>query len=447
MCLILALALTAGLAVFAVLWLVNGGSWVSASFNRHLYSSGGALLSGRVLDRDGDVLSWVENGKRTYYDGATVRKATLHAVGDLQGKIGTSALSSFADQLTGYNPITGAWTSEHGGNDLYLTIDARYNYAAYNALNGRKGAVMVYNYKTGEVLCMVSSPAYDPLDVPDDLETNERYEGVYLNRCLSATYPPGSTFKTVTLAAAIEHIDDLFSRTWTCTGSTQIGEETVTCPYAHGEMDIGEAFTSSCNGVFGQLAVELGEDVLEKYAKKAGLANSYSLNGIPTTASTFDLEGLTDGQLAWAGIGQYHDMVNPCAMMVYMGAIANGGKAAQPKLIAKVERPMALDSGLGWTKYTGRLIDADTAQTLADMMSANVTNGYGAGSFPNMDVCAKSGTAEVAQGEKPHAWFAGFLRNADAPYAFVAVVENGGYGTSTAGSVAAAVLDVMVNGY
>ena len=115
-----------------------------------------------------------ENGQRTYYDNATVRKATLHAVGDLQGNIGTGALNAFADRLTGYSLLNGAFGAKQG-SDLYLTIDARYNYEAYQALGGKSGTVAVYNYKTGEILCMVSAPSYDPLNVPTDLETNERY--------------------------------------------------------------------------------------------------------------------------------------------------------------------------------------------------------------------------------------------------------------------------------
>ena len=88
-----------------------------------------------------------------------------------------------------------------------------------------------------------------------------------------------------------------------------------------------------------------------------------------------------------------------------------------------------------------------TAATLADIMSRNVIDAYGSGRFPNMDICAKSGTAEVGGGNSPHAWFAGFLRNEDAPYAFVVLVENGGSGADVAGSVAAQVLDALVNGY
>lgn len=446
LCCVLALVLALGLSVFLVRYLVRGGSWVSSPFNRHLYNTSGQLAVGTVLDRDGDVLSGVENGQRTYYDNATVRKATLHAVGDLQGNIGTGALNAFADKLTGYNLLNGAFGAAQGG-ELYLTIDARYNYEAYEALNGHAGTVAVYNYKTGEILCMVSAPSYDPLNVPEDIETNPRYEGAYLNRFLSSTFTPGSIFKTVTLTAALEKIPDLDSRTWTCEGSVQIGDETIVCSGTHGQQNIGDAFANSCNVVFAQLAQELGASTMKQYTDKAGLTDSYSVDGLPTAKGSFAWEGISDGQLGWAGVGQGQDQVNPCAMMCYMGAIANGGKAAKPYLIAKTVSPLGLPSLPRLNGKTSQLIASDTAEILAEMMAQNVQKTYGTGRFPNMDICAKSGTAEVGEGKTPHAWFTGFLRNEDAPYAFVVLVENGGGGSSVAGTVAGKVLDVIVNGY
>ena len=320
--------------LFAFRELRSGGAWAASAFNRHIYNSKGQLAVGRVLDRDGDLLSWVDaEGNRAYYANPTVRKATLHAVGDAQGKIGTGALVAFGDKLSGYNLLTGAYSPFGEGNDLYLTLDAHLNYVAYHALNGRKGAVGVYNYKTGEILCMVSNPSYDPADPPEIQEGDERYEGVYLNRFLSGTFVPGSVFKTVTLAAAVEHMPDLMSRTFTCTGSTLVGGEAVTCPGAHGELDIYGALASSCNGVFAQLAAELGPEVMEAYTRKAGLTGSYRINGLSTAKGRFQFSGATANQLGWAGVGQYNDLVNPCALMVYMGAIASGGKAAVPQLI------------------------------------------------------------------------------------------------------------------
>jgi len=444
-CLLLALLLAAGMGLFLVRYLLQGGSWASAAFNRHLYNSQGQLTAGTVLDRDGDVLSSAENGERTYYDSEVVRKATLHAVGDLQGNIGAGALNAFADKLTGWNLFNGAFGADRGG-ELTLAIDARYNYEGYQALNGHAGTVAVYNYQTGEVLCMVSAPSYDPLNVPEDIETNGRWKGAYVNRFLSSVFTPGSVYKTVTLAAALENLPGLEDRTWDCAGSVQIGEETIICSVVHGEQDIAAAFANSCNAAFAEIAVELGAETLRKYTEQAGLTSSYRLDGLASAKGSFDWN-LTGGRLGWAGVGQDKDLVNPCALMVYMGAIANGGRAAEPRLVLKTKSGLGIPSLPRWPRKTGVLISRDTAGALAELMAGNVEKTYGKDRFPNMDLCAKSGTAEVGEGLAPHAWFAGFLRNEDAPYAFVALVEHGGGGSSVAGNVAAKTLDVIVNGY
>ena len=156
---------------------------------------------------------------------------------------------------------------------------------------------------------------------------------------------------------------------------------------------------------------------------------------------------MTAGDLGWAGIGQHKDQVNPCALMVYMGAIANGGKAAVPQIIQNTVSAVGIPSIPGITKKTGTLVSADTAEQIAQLMAENVEKTYGTKRFPNMQICAKSGTAEVGADQKPHAWFAGFLQNEETPYAFVVLVENGGGGNSVAGTVAGKVLDVIVNGY
>ena len=314
-CFLLALVLAAGMVLFLFRYLTQGGSWASAAFNRHLYNNQGQLAAGTVTDRDGDVLSTMKDGKRVYYDSETVRKATLHAVGDLQGNIGAGALNAFAGRMTGWNLINGAFGADRGG-ELMLTLDARYNYEAYQALNGKSGAVAVYNYKTGEILCMVSAPSYDPLNVPAGLEENDRYKGAYLNRFLSSVFTPGSVYKTVTLAAALEQIPDLKSRSWTCSGSVQIGDETIVCSGVHGEQDIAAAFANSCNVAFSQLAVELGADILRKYTEQAGLTASYEIDGLPSAKGSFGWSGITEGRLGWAGVGQDQDLVNPCALKI-----------------------------------------------------------------------------------------------------------------------------------
>ena len=141
-------------------------------------------------------------------------------------------------------------------------------------------------------------------------------------------------------------------------------------------------------------------------------------------------------------------MVNPCSMMVFMGAIANDGKAVMPYIInpsslvgKKVREISTQDLNL----KTEKMLDPSTAASLKSMMSNNVQNGYGGSyMFPGLNLCAKSGTGEVGNGKEPNAWFVGFLDDPENPYAFVVMVENGGYGLSTSGSIANAVLQDLV---
>lgn len=442
LCLIIALALIAGLGLFCFRFVTNAADWAAYPYNRHMYSNSGQLLSGTILDRDGDVLTEVKDGERVYYPDATVRRATVHAVGDGSGYIGTGALTAFADRLSGYNLITGGYSPLGSGRNLTLTLDAYLNVTAYNAMDGRQGTVGVYNYKTGDILCMVSTPSFDPENPPD---ASSAEDGIYLNRFLSSAQVPGSIFKTVTLTAALENLPDLKDRTFTCTGETTVGGTVITCPKPHGKMDIESAFANSCNGVFGALAAELGGDTMTKYVEQAGLTRRMSVNGIMTAAGHYDVRDADKGQIGWSGVGQYTDTVNPCNMMTYMGAIANGGTAAVPRLILDITTPSGIPTSWQRTEETDTLVQASTASQVKEMMKNNVVQTYGTDRFRGLDIGAKSGTAEVGGDKRPNAWFAGFLDDPEHPYAFIVLVENGGGGASVAGEIAATVLQACVD--
>lgn len=442
LCLIIALALIAGLGLFCFRFVTNASDWAAYPYNRHMYSNSGQLLSGTILDRDGDLLTEVKDGERVYYPDATVRRATVHAVGDGSGYIGTGALTAFADRLSGYNLITGGYSPLGSGRNLTLTLDAYLNVTAYNAMDGRQGTVGVYNYKTGDILCMVSTPSFDPENPPD---ASSAEDGVYLNRFLSSAQVPGSIFKTVTLTAALENLPDLKDRTFTCTGETTVGGTVITCPKPHGKMDIESAFANSCNGVFGTLAAELGGDTMTKYVEQAGLTRRMSVDGIMTAAGHYDVSEADKGQIGWSGVGQYTDTVNPCNMMAYMGAIANGGTAAVPRLILDITTPSGIPTSWQRTEETDTLVQASTASQVKEMMKNNVVQTYGTDRFRGLDIGAKSGTAEVGGDKRPNAWFAGFLDDPEHPYAFIVLVENGGGGASVAGEIAATVLQACVD--
>lgn len=435
---LLVLLLLTGTVIFCVKYAVSGREWAEFPANGHAYTEG-RLSSGQILDRNGVLLYDAASGQ--YAEDGELRMATLHAVGDPDNNISTSAKAALDSHLIGYNFLTGTTT---GGHRLYLTLDAELNRTAYEALAGRKGTVAVYNYQTGDILCMVSTPTFDPADPPEISDDDEGYEGVYLNRFLSSAFPPGSVFKLVTAAAAVDHIPDLWDRTFTCSGSVDIEGDRITCPYAHGQMDFRDALACSCNGVFAQLAVELGGDTLRSYAESAGLLLEHTVSGIPAASGSFEVSN--GSQLGWSGVGQFNDLVNPCSLLTLMGTIAGDGTAAQPRLIAR-ETSM---SGISRTTD----VDAESISTwskstcllLRNMMRNNVTASYGQYRFGDLPVCAKSGTAEVGVGEAPHSWFCGFLDDPDTPLAFVVLVENGGSGVDAAGSVAAAVLQQAVTG-
>ena len=428
-----------GIGYYVIRLMVSGPEWASAAFNSAVYK-GGVLVTGRLTDRNDVVLADVENGARVYSKNADIRKSTLHAVGDLQGNIGTGALRLYASKLIGYNILTGAHTDAGKGKTVSLTLDSRLNVAAYKALNGRRGAVMVMNYVTGEVLCMVSNPSFDPAKPPANIETDSAYEGVYLNRAISAAFTPGSTYKLLTAAAAIENIDGIFEREFKCEGSLKTGNGSITCSKTHGKLSFEEALTVSCNSVFGQLALELGADTLARYADKYGLTGRISVGGIRTAPGGFDKAEPDCANLAWSGIGQYNNSVCPAAMLRLVGAIANGGKAVPMSLLVK--------TGLAgvFTDGGNRIMQKDTAELLGGMMDYTVHQGNAAKSFPGLLLHAKSGTAEVGGGLNSHAWFTGYITNEGFPLAFVVIVENGGGGFAVAGPVANKVLQAAVNG-
>lgn len=426
-----------GLGYYIIRFAVSGGDWAGASFNSTLYS-GGTLMAGTLTDRNGVVLSSATDGKRTFAESTDVRKSTLHAVGDAQGNIGTGALSVFAPEMIGYNIFTGSYSRTGEGKTVALTLDSRLNVEAYKALNGRRGAVLVMNYKTGEILCMVSNPAFDPAKPPGNVESDPAYDGVFLNRAISSAFTPGSTYKLLTAAAAIENISGIFDREFKCEGSLKTGHGTITCNKTHGKLGFEEALTVSCNSVFGELALELGAATLAKYAEEYGLSERTKVGGITTAKGNYDKAEPDTADLAWSGVGQYNNTVCPAAMLRYAGAIANDGKAVEMSLLKKTGLSSAFTGG------TKRIMKSETAKQLGAMMDYRVHQKNVAGNFPGLELHAKTGTAEVGGGKNPHAWFTGYITNESHPLAFVVVVENGGGGFAVASPIANKVLQAAV---
>ena len=427
---LLAAVLVIGTVLFCVRFVRDGRDWALFYGNQGIYTNG-LLSSGAIYDRNGVLLAENSEDGIMYNDDPEIRAATVHTVGDTRGNIATSAMSVYSSNLIGYNLLTGTYKLQGKNEDLNLTLDADACRTAYEWLSGYDaGTVGVYDYTTGEILVLVSTPSFDSLD-PPELDPDDD-SGIYINRFLSSTWTPGSIFKTVTAAAAIDRLSWQDFR-YSCNGVRDVDGQEVICSHVHGDMDLAGALTQSCNGAFSLLAEQLGPDDLYEYVERLGLTTSYDISGIRCTPGSFDFPD-DPFALGWAGVGQHMDQINPCSFMVYMGAVANGGKAAEPKLLAGSEVTM-----------TGQMLEEGTAIILRDMMTENVAEGYGEWNFPGLSIGAKTGTAEV-EGKAPNAMFAGFLTDPEHPYAFIVCLENAGDGLTNAGPVANAVLQQLVYG-
>jgi len=442
----LCLLFTFGLSFFLYSYVRDAAAWATYPVNRHLYRNGRLVSAGDIYDRNGDVLAASENGARRYHGDGAVRRAVMHLVGDADGNVATGLQVSYRSTLTGWNVFTGAYSFDQGGGrSITTTADAPLCKAAYEALNGRRGTVGVMNYRTGEILCMVSSPSFDPTKPPD--VNDPKYEGVYLNRLLSASFVPGSIFKLVTAAAALEQLSGLPDRVFVCDGLLELDGGRITCPRTHGTQDFGQTLTNSCNVAFAELALDLGPAKLTQYAERAGFnSQNMQMDNISVAGGSFTLDGAREADIGWAGVGQHKSLVNPLTYMQFVGSVAHGGQRVKPHIIKGTGVGFLTVPRLAFSASAGRSMSAGTADALKGMMRDNVLNNYGEGKLGGYNLCGKTGTAEVGGGLKPHSWFVGFLDSDKAPLCFAVLVENGGAGSAAAAGVAKTVLAQAVKG-
>lgn len=420
--LILAAAFLLGLGFLCVKYAVDADLWASQSYNPYMVSGQGLSAAGDILDRNGAVLATSENGQRIYSENESTRKALLHTVGDGSYNIATAVETAYRDRISGHSKIFGYGLPQtlKGENNLQITLDSDVCTQVYEAFGGKNGACFVYNYKTGEILCMVSAPTYDPMNIPESPQ-----DGSYLNNCISSTYTPGSIFKIVTAAAGFENIPNYKDMTFTCESVKEIGNYEVTCLEKHGTLSLHNAFAYSCNIAFGDSALFAGRENLQKAAESMGINKSFRIGEVSTAAGHFDIKDADDISTAWSGIGQYTDTVNPAQMAIMCGAIAQGGETRLPHYV--------MDENSG---KSGRLMSEEVASNLHDLMRYTISDYYGDSMFEGLTVCAKTGTAEVGEGIEPNAWMIGYSTDEDCPLAFSVVVEEGGYGFYSAGPIA-----------
>lgn len=327
------------------------------------------------------------------------------------------------------------------GGTVVLTLDPQAQAAAFKGLQGKRGAIVALDPKTGAVLAMVSLPSYDPAKLssfePAQIreyysQLNEAPDDPLLNRAISQTYPPGSTFKVVTAAAALE--------SGKVTPQTRIpSPEELDLPQTTTNLrnfgggsckadtsTLAEALEISCNTAFGSLGLTLPEDALREQAEKFGFGDN-DLRVPTSVADSRYPEDTNPPQAAQAAIGQFDVRVTPLQMAMVAAGVANGGQVMRPHLVKQVQSPDFSVLEVPEPERLSTAVSGDVAAELTRMMELVVATGSGRrAQIDGVRVAGKTGTAQHAKGRPPHAWFIGFAPADDPKVAVAVVVEDGG---------------------
>lgn len=419
--LLIAALVIVGMVSYITRYIDNGEKWAL------YFSRANSGSSGVLIDRNGQLLAAFDSTNNLFSNDKLIREANYHVTGDYWGRTGTGIITRYWKELQDFSLLTG--TTRTQSSILQLNINAQLNNKIYETLGpDRNACMLVCNYKTGELLGMVSTPSVDPMDPSGEVK-----DGAYINRCLSAVFTPGSTFKLVTAAAAIENISNLDQRLFWCDEEYKIAGVPIHCTASHYNQTFEQALSNSCNIAFAQIAVMLGQDTMVDYVTKYGFLDNQRLSGIVTSKGVYPTEFVGDPELGWSGIGQSTDMVCPYAMLRFLCAVANGGMLIEPEIVRTYDDPTPT-----------RFMAEGTADKLKQMMNYNVVDHYeGEKNFPGLKLCAKTGTAELGDGTS-HSWFVGFLADDEHPYAFVTLIERAGYGITAAGGATNEVLQWAV---
>ncbi|HCG98931.1 MAG TPA: hypothetical protein DE036_03780 [Actinobacteria bacterium] len=356
----------------------------------------------------------------------------------LSGKSKVSSLDGYMKRLLG---------KDVPGNTITLTLDMRLERAAAQALGTRKGAVVALDPRTGAVLALVSRPSYDPNKIDTDWEAlSGGGEGVLVNRVTQGRFVPGSSFKIVSAAAALERGRISPSTTFEAPAQLTVhgGKVTNYEGTSFGEVSFETAFAKSINTVFAQTGVDLGGDKLVAESEQFGFNRDIPFD-LPTSMSKLpaakDMDPL---EVAWMAVGQGRIEASPLSMALVGAAVANRGEIRQPYLVARATEHDGTVVFERKPRTWLRPVSEETAEALAAMMEKVVVEGTGGAARINgVRVAGKTGTAEVGKGA-PHAWFVGFAPADDPTIVVAVIVENAGTGGKVAAPIAKEVMKTWI---
>lgn len=450
---VVVLCLFAGLgAYFSYSVYFYGGRWFASAYNPRIAEQKQQVIAGDITDRAGLVLATtVSDGTRAYPQGQDTRQAVSHVVGDSGGIIANGAETFMASYLLGFQ--TGVWERVQQlfsdeptrGDNVQLTIDASLStYAASLIKRYKGGAVVVLNYETGEILCSTSYPDFDPRTIKAEV-TGDDDNGQYLNRVTQAQYLPGSTFKIVTMAAALDNLEDVTSRQFLCAGTMPVDKSTITeaSSQVHGAVSVKDAFAVSCNTAFASLSLELGYQKISQTASSFGFGDNFLFRDMVVYNSQYPTSDQTLDDLAWSGVGQGRVLVTPLHMAMIAGAIANDGVMMEPRLMLSVSTAQGGTRTVLTSRTYKRACSTATAATIKEYMITCVKSGTGTRArISGYTVGGKTGSAETSDDKsvETNAWYVGFVDSAQHPLAIAVVLEQGGSGGGIAAPIAQKVL-------
>ncbi|MEA2273278.1 MAG: penicillin-binding protein [Solirubrobacteraceae bacterium] len=421
-----------------------------------VYADDGTKLATNRHTGKGETLRYY----RTYPTGSLFS----HALGYAFISRGSAGIEkSYNRELTGRQDEFKSLIDQLGGgtkqgDDVHTTLDPVAQRTALAALGGQRGSIVALDPSSGAIRVMASIPDYNPNDIPQRYgELNRDPTSPLFNRATQARYPPGSTFKVVTAAAAID--SGRYTPNSFISGRNNKPISGVPLQNDggadYGTISLTDALTHSVNTVFGEVGEKLGKATMFKYMRRFGFDSKLGLDYPSeeiTASGVFKGQRLLDASnsidIGRVAIGQERLQVTPLQMAMVAAAVANGGRLMEPRLVDRVTTP---DGGLrSRNRPTERsvVMSEHAASELAGMMTHVVQEGTGtAGALQGIDVAGKTGTAEVVNGAANQAWFIAFAPVRDPKVAIAVTIERTtGQGGTVAAPIAKQVMEVLLRG-
>ena len=447
-------------ANLTVIMVVNASYYQTMSGNNHTIAKQANVQRGAISTYDGVILAEsVPNGDGSYTRTYPAGDLASQVVGYYSAQYGTAGIEASQNNVLTGSRSYATWTDvlnsaagiSQPGNDVVLTINSNIQRAAQNALAGYTGACIVMDPETGAILAMASSPTYNANDFASVLAASAggQPSSVLLNRATQSLYAPGSTFKMVSLATALQNNVANESTVYNSPGTMRIGGADVTNfdGYSYGYQTLKEATVWSSNTVFGQLGVEMGAKMLVSGAESFGFDREINFD-LPTAMSIMsDPAEMSEWETAWAAAGQPvgdQAIVGPYVSVLQMAmvgsAIANDGTIISPYLVQSIYNANGERSYTAQPTIFAQAITAQTAQRVKSVLESVVS--YGTGTYASINgvtVAGKTGTAETGK-ELDDSWFVGMAPAEDPKIVIAIVLEQDG----TEGDGAMKAHDVLV---